>query len=90
MSEALEQRIAELEVRVAFQDDTIDALNAALASQQQQLSQLQQAVSLLAQRQKSSPARCQQKVATSHRRHIINSAVATPGSVVVTAVWVSG
>ena len=52
MTDVFEQRIAELEVRVAFQDDTIDALNAALASQQQQLSQLQQAVSLLAQRQK--------------------------------------
>ena len=37
----LEQRITEVETRLAFQETTLQELNAALTDQQQQLSQLQ-------------------------------------------------
>lgn len=48
---SIEQRLAELEIRQAFQDDTIQALNDVIASQQIALEKLQRQVQLLAQRQ---------------------------------------
>ena len=38
---ALEQKIIDLETQLAFQEDTIEALNHALASQQKQLDDVQ-------------------------------------------------
>lgn len=38
---SLEQKIIDLETQLAFQEDTIEALNQALASQQKQLDDLQ-------------------------------------------------
>lgn len=38
---SLDTRVEELEVRVAFQEDTLQTLNDELASQQQQIEQLQ-------------------------------------------------
>ncbi|MCJ8168579.1 SlyX family protein [Atopomonas sediminilitoris] len=52
MSEELTQRVAELEMRLAFQDDTIEALNDALTAQQATITKLEHSVALLAQRQK--------------------------------------
>ncbi|MDM1717407.1 SlyX family protein [Thiopseudomonas alkaliphila] len=48
---SIEQRLAELEIRQAFQDDTIQALNDVIASQQIALEKMQRQVQLLAQRQ---------------------------------------
>lgn len=48
---SVEQQIAELEMRLMFQDDTIQALNDALVEQQRQLDQLRTHISLLSRRQ---------------------------------------
>jgi SlyX protein len=45
--EALQARIEELEVRVAFQEDALQTLNTQLAHQQQTCEQLQQQLQLL-------------------------------------------
>ena len=47
-----EDRIAELEMRQAFQDDIIQALNDVLVEQQLQLTRVTKQLELLAQRQK--------------------------------------
>lgn len=47
----LEQRVMELEVRLAFQDDTIAALNGELAEQGRLIERLQLQIRALAQRQ---------------------------------------
>ncbi|TLX55822.1 hypothetical protein DN824_06790 [Stutzerimonas nosocomialis] len=47
----LESRLAELETRLAFQDDTIQALNDEIAAQQQRLERLKLQVAALAKRQ---------------------------------------
>lgn len=49
---SLAERIAELEMRQAFQDDTIQALNDVVVEQQLQLTRLTKQLELLAQRQK--------------------------------------
>ena len=46
----LEQRIADLETRLAFQDDTIQALNDVLVAQQATVERLQAQLKLLAKR----------------------------------------
>lgn len=46
-----EQRITDLESRLAFQDDTIQALNDVLVVQQRELDRLQLQVAALARRQ---------------------------------------
>lgn len=46
-----EQRITDLESRLAFQDDTIQALNDVLVAQQRELDRLQLHVAALARRQ---------------------------------------
>ena len=46
-----EQRITDLESRLAFQDDTIQALNDVLVAQQRELERLQLQVAALARRQ---------------------------------------
>ena len=51
MGEEFEARLNELETRLAFQDDTIQALNDVVTQQDQALQQLQRAVELLARRQ---------------------------------------
>ena len=48
---SLEQRIAELEMRQAFQDDTIQALNDVIVEQQLLLARIERQLELLAQRQ---------------------------------------
>ncbi|HZJ95277.1 MAG TPA: SlyX family protein [Thiopseudomonas sp.] len=48
----MDARITELEMRQAFQDDTIQALNDVLAEQQLQIARLSKQLELLAQRQK--------------------------------------
>ena len=48
---SLESRIMELESRLAFQDDTIQALNDVLVAQQRELDRLQLQVAALARRQ---------------------------------------
>lgn len=48
---SLEARITELETRLAFQDDTIQALNDELVGQQRVLERLQLQVAALAKRQ---------------------------------------
>ncbi|NLY13226.1 MAG: hypothetical protein GXZ10_06370 [Gammaproteobacteria bacterium] len=48
---SLEARIADLEMRQAFQDDTIQALNDVLIEQQRLISRLETQLALLAQRQ---------------------------------------
>lgn len=50
MSE-LEDRIADLEVRLVFQDDTIQSLSETLAIQQMEMEKLRRAVEVLARRQ---------------------------------------
>lgn len=50
MSE-LEDRIADLEVRLVFQDDTIQSLNETVAAQQLEMERLRRAVEVLARRQ---------------------------------------
>ena len=47
----IEERIAELESRLAFQDDTLQALNDELVRQQRDIERLQLLVSALSQRQ---------------------------------------
>lgn len=47
----LEERINELESRLAFQDDTIQALNDVLVAQQRVLERLQLQIAALAKRQ---------------------------------------
>lgn len=47
----LERRIADLETRLAFQDDTIQALNDVLIAQQAAVDRLQAQLKLLARRQ---------------------------------------
>ncbi|HHX34240.1 MAG TPA: hypothetical protein GX719_03100 [Gammaproteobacteria bacterium] len=46
-----EARIAELEMRQAFQDDTIQALNDVVVEQQRLITRMQRQLELLAQRQ---------------------------------------
>lgn len=48
---SLEARVTELETRLAFQDDTIQALNDELVGQQRIVERLQQQLLLLARRQ---------------------------------------
>ena len=48
---SLEQKIAELEMRQAFQDDTVQALNDVLVEQQRLIANMQRQLELLAQRQ---------------------------------------
>lgn len=50
MSE-LESRIADLEVRLVFQDDTLQALNDVVAAQQMELEKLRRSIEVLARRQ---------------------------------------
>lgn len=50
MSE-LEDRIADLEVRLVFQDDTIQSLSETVASQQMEMEKLRRALEVLARRQ---------------------------------------
>lgn len=47
----LTERMDELESRLAFQDDTIQALNDVIAAQQLELGRLRRSLELLAQRQ---------------------------------------
>ncbi|WVM88062.1 SlyX family protein [Halopseudomonas pachastrellae] len=47
----LKERVDELESRLAFQDDTIQALNDVIAAQQLELGRLRRSLELLAQRQ---------------------------------------
>ncbi|TVP87858.1 MAG: SlyX family protein [Pseudomonadaceae bacterium] len=47
----LEQRLAALETRLAFQDDTIDTLNAEVAQLQESVLRMQRALELVARRQ---------------------------------------
>lgn len=51
MSEQLIARMDELEMRLAFQDDTIQALNEVVSRQDLELGRLQRALELLARRQ---------------------------------------
>lgn len=48
---SVEERIAELEMRIAFQDDTLQALNDVLVSQQAVIDRLAAQLSVLRQRQ---------------------------------------
>ncbi|MCK9534435.1 MAG: SlyX family protein [Pseudomonas sp.] len=48
---SVEARIAELEMRQAFQDDTIQALNDVIVEQQRLLTRMETQLELLAQRQ---------------------------------------
>lgn len=48
---AVDERMAELESRLAFQDDTLQALNDELVRQQRDIERLQLLVSALSQRQ---------------------------------------
>lgn len=48
---SLEQKIADLEMRQAFQDDTVQALNDVLVEQQRLIANMQRQLELLAQRQ---------------------------------------
>ncbi len=48
---SMEARISELESRLAFQDDTIQALNDELVVQQRLLERMQMQIALLAKRQ---------------------------------------
>ncbi|WP_185266909.1 SlyX family protein [Halopseudomonas xiamenensis] len=51
MSDELVNRMDELETRLAFQDDTIQALNDVVSRQELELERLQRALELLARRQ---------------------------------------
>jgi len=53
----LEQRIIDLEARLAFQDDTIQTLNHVLVAQQRTLERLQAQLALLARRQEDMQSR---------------------------------
>ena len=48
---SLELRVMELETRLAFQDDTIQALNDELVAQQRNIERLQMQIAALAKRQ---------------------------------------
>lgn len=50
MASELEQRVIELETRLAFQEDYMDTLNQQLVNQQKEWQSLQAQVQLLAQR----------------------------------------
>ena len=52
LNKHLEDRIEELESRLAFQDDTIEQLNQALAMQQQDMDKLRHQMGLIAIRMK--------------------------------------
>ena len=54
METSTDTRLAELEVKLAFQDDLLDALNSTVARQQQQLDLLQQQLRLLYQQLRAS------------------------------------
>lgn len=51
MSDELINRMDELEMRVAFQDDTIEALNGVVSRQEMRLEKLQRSLELVARRQ---------------------------------------
>ena len=51
MNDELVGRLNEMEARLAFQDDTIEALNAVVSRQELELVKLQRALELLARRQ---------------------------------------
>ncbi|WP_181295319.1 SlyX family protein [Pseudomonas sp. Q2-TVG4-2] len=53
----LEQRIIDLEARLAFQDDTIQTLNDVLVAQQRAVERLQAQLGLLARRQEDMQSR---------------------------------
>ncbi len=53
----LEQRITDLEARLAFQDDTIQTLNDVLVTQQRTVDRLQAQLSMLARRQEDLQSR---------------------------------
>lgn len=53
----LEQRITDLEARLAFQDDTIQTLNDVLVAQQRTVERLQAQVGMLARRQEEIQSR---------------------------------
>ncbi|EQM75051.1 SlyX family protein [Stutzerimonas stutzeri] len=53
----LEQRIIDLEARLAFQDDTIQTLNDVLVAQQRTVERLQAQLALLARRQEDMQSR---------------------------------
>ena len=53
----LEQRIIDLEARLAFQDDTIQTLNDVLVAQQRTVERLQAQLALLARRQEDMHSR---------------------------------
>ncbi|WP_217476892.1 SlyX family protein [Stutzerimonas stutzeri] len=53
----LEQRIIDLEARLAFQDDTIQTLNDELVEQQRTVERLQAQLALLARRQEDMQSR---------------------------------
>ena len=53
----LEQRIADLEARLAFQDDTIQTLSDVLVAQQRTVDRLQAHLGLLARRQEDLQSR---------------------------------
>ncbi|PCI28846.1 MAG: hypothetical protein COB67_05385 [SAR324 cluster bacterium] len=48
MQEKIEERVIELEIRVAYQDETIEQLNDVVAQQQTQIDLLQRQMSFLA------------------------------------------
>ncbi|WP_440054782.1 SlyX family protein [Pseudoalteromonas sp. T1lg65] len=50
----LENRINELEAKIAFQDETIDILNDELKTHQQRLAKMQRQIELLAEKMKES------------------------------------
>ena len=54
---SVEQRLADLETRLAFQDDTIQALNDELVAQQRVVDRLQAQLGLLARRQEELQSR---------------------------------
>lgn len=47
----IENRIADLEVRLVFQDDTLQTLNDVVAAQQMELAKLRRSLEVLARRQ---------------------------------------
>ncbi len=53
----LEQRITDLEARLAFQDDTIQTLNDVLIAQQRAVERLQAQLGMLARRQEDMQSR---------------------------------
>ncbi len=53
----IEQRITDLEARLAFQDDTIQTLSDVLVSQQRMVERLQAQLALLARRQEDLQSR---------------------------------